>query len=203
MTDTTAVEDATEQLTESLRAARVLPVVRTESWTDTVTTCEQLVAAGLPLVEVTTTTPSWLKAAANVSRIPGVVMGVGTVTTVEQAGAAISNGARFLVSPCGAPEVRVVAERAGVPFVEGGMTPTEVLGSARLGIAKLFPAHVGGPAMLRDILTVARRSRIVPTGGIRLEDVPEWLDAGALAVGVGSDLRPGPDLPARLAAVLG
>lgn len=200
--DINAIDAATEKLTEALRAARVLPVVRTATMHEAVEVCEALAAAGLPLLEVTTTVPSWLKAAASVARFPDTIMGVGTVTTVEQARAAVSIGAAFLVSPCGAPEVREVAELNGVPFLEGGMTPTEVIGSARKGIAKLFPAHVGGPAMLRDIMTVAPRSRIVPTGGIRLEDVPTWLAAGAVAVGVGSDLRPGPDLPDRLAAVL-
>jgi len=193
---------ATDQLADALRAARVLPVVRAGTVKEAVGVCEALAAAGLPVLEVTTTIPDWPDAAAAVGRLPETIMGVGTVTTAEQARAAVGTGAAFLVSPCGAPEVREVAERSGIPFLEGGLTPTEVIGAARKGIAKLFPAHVGGPAMLKDVLTVAPGSRIVPTGGIRLEDVPKWLAAGALAVGVGSDLRPGPELPDRLAAVL-
>jgi 2-dehydro-3-deoxyphosphogluconate aldolase/(4S)-4-hydroxy-2-oxoglutarate aldolase len=83
------------------------------------------------------------------------------------------------------------------------LSPTELAAAlAAGGAAKLFPAHVGGAAYLRSILAVMPGARIVPTGGIRLKDVPAWLDAGAFAVGVGSDLLSG-DIEARLRAVLG
>jgi len=85
-----------------------------------------------------------------------------------------------------------------VPLLEGGMTPGEVLAASDRGVAKLFPAHVGGPALLRSILALSPQARIVPTGGIGLADVPAWLDAGAFAVGVGSELRPDPSAAAAL-----
>jgi 2-dehydro-3-deoxyphosphogluconate aldolase/(4S)-4-hydroxy-2-oxoglutarate aldolase len=201
--DTEAMsDDPVTRLTAALRAARILPVVRTADAAGAVEVSGRLRDAGLPIIELTTTIEGWQEAAAAVVHSGDVVVGVGTVTTADQARAAIDLGARFLVSPYGAPAVRAVAVEASVPFVEGGLTPSEVITSAGFGIAKLFPAHVGGPALLRDILTVRPGLRIVPTGGIGLGDVGTWLAAGALAVGVGSDLSSGPDIAGRVKAAL-
>ena len=84
------------------------------------------------------------------------------------------------------------------------VTPAEVLAAADGGIAKLFPAHAVGPRYLRSVLAVAPPgTRVVPTGGIALDDVAAWLDAGAYAVGIGSELAPGPESAERLAALRG
>jgi 2-dehydro-3-deoxyphosphogluconate aldolase/(4S)-4-hydroxy-2-oxoglutarate aldolase len=193
--------EAISELVDMLRASRILPVVRASTGEKARETCEELYAAGLRIIELTTTIPSWdqvlIELAGDRSDL---VIGVGTVVTSGDAGRAIDRGARFLVSPCQAEEVRAVSSATGVPFIEGGLTPSEVLSSARHGMAKLFPAHVGGVAFLRDILTVSPHALIVPSGGIRLTDAPAWLDAGALAVGVGGDLTAGGDLRQRLRA---
>lgn len=192
-----------EELEELLREARVVPVLRTRSVDAAVAAAARCFEAGLPLVELTATTPGWIEAVTEVrSRFPDRVVGVGTVLQAEQAVAAVSAGAHFLVSPCPAPAVREVA--AGrVPFVEGGMTVREVLDAADHGIAKLFPAHVGGPRFLSGLLALAPGARVVPTGGVALADVGDWLAAGALAVGVGSDLLAADDMTSALRAVLG
>ncbi|HEY2985955.1 MAG TPA: hypothetical protein VGJ38_17490 [Jatrophihabitantaceae bacterium] len=84
-------------------------------------------------------------------------------------------------------------------FIESGQTPTELMTALEIGgIAKLFPAHVGGPAYLRSFLSVAPGAKIVPTGGIPLGQIAEWLDAGAYAVGVGRDLTASGDIEARI-----
>ena len=127
-----------------------------------------------------------------------MVVGAGTLRTRADAERAIGGGAAFLVSPCPAPPVREVADAAGVPLLEGGLTPGEVLAASDRGIAKLFPAHVGGIGLLGSILALSPGARIVPTGGIALADVPAWLRAGAYAVGIGSELRPDPDVAAAL-----
>lgn len=78
----------------------------------------------------------------------------------------------------------------------------EVLTAAEYGVAKLFPAHVGGVDYLRSLLAVAPDAKIVPTGGISLVDVPVWLSAGAVAVGVGRDLLSCEDITASIRAVI-
>jgi 2-dehydro-3-deoxyphosphogluconate aldolase/(4S)-4-hydroxy-2-oxoglutarate aldolase len=85
-----------------------------------------------------------------------------------------------------------------MPFAEGGLTPRELAGAASRGVAKLFPAHLGGLPYLRSVLTVLPGARIIPTGGIAVEEVPRWLAAGAFAVGVGRDLDAAEDLEGKL-----
>jgi 2-dehydro-3-deoxyphosphogluconate aldolase / (4S)-4-hydroxy-2-oxoglutarate aldolase len=178
--------------TESaLDRAVVVPVVREESADEARSVAAWLIEQGLEIVELTASTPGWERA---VGSLEDVIVGVGTLRTREDAERAVAAGARFLVTPCPAPDVRAVADAANVPLLEGGLTPGEVLAAADRGIAKLFPAHVGGTALLRSILALSPGARIVPTGGIGLADVPAWLDAGAYAVGIGSELRPDPEV---------
>jgi 2-dehydro-3-deoxyphosphogluconate aldolase/(4S)-4-hydroxy-2-oxoglutarate aldolase len=189
---------------DAIAAARVLPVLRAPDAATALDQARRVLAAGLGVVELTATTPGWADALAALRReAPTATLGAGTVIDAPTAEAAVAAGAAFLVSPHAAPAVRAVAERAGVPFLEGALSPTELAAAlAAGGAAKLFPAHAGGPAYLRSVLAVMPGARIVPTGGIRLEDVPAWLEAGAFAVGVGSDLVSG-DIEGRLRAVLG
>ncbi len=148
-------------------------------------TARRLLDSGMSVIELTTTIASWESVLAVVRRDhPDATVGVGTISTPVQALAAQELGAHFLVSPWPAAGVREVAS---VPFLEGGFTPAELAAASRWGIAKLFPAHVGGPAYLRSMLAVLPGARIVPTGGIQPSEVDEWLAAGAFAVGIGAD----------------
>jgi 2-dehydro-3-deoxyphosphogluconate aldolase / (4S)-4-hydroxy-2-oxoglutarate aldolase len=190
-----------DEVADSIHRARILPVVRATSAERAAAMVSTLVTARAGAVEVTSTIPGWedVLAAACSDVIEGVV-GAGTITTAEQAERAIACGAEFLVSPHSAPAVRTVAATAGVLFIEGGFTPAEVADAAGRGPAKLFPAHVGGVSYLRSLLAVMPGARLIPTGGIPLPDVAQWLQAGAYAVGVGSDLFAG-DVAERLAAI--
>ncbi|MEV5752976.1 bifunctional 4-hydroxy-2-oxoglutarate aldolase/2-dehydro-3-deoxy-phosphogluconate aldolase [Actinoallomurus sp. NPDC052308] len=182
------------EIERAIGAGRVLPVLRTPDADGAVRAADTLLAAGLTVIELTATTPGWADALAGLRRAnPAAVLGAGTVTTAEDARRALDAGADFLVSPHPAEAVRAVAAETGTVFLEGGFTPGEVAAAAGRGIAKLFPAHVGGPAYLRSVLAVLPGARVVPTGGIALTDVPAYLEAGAYAVGVGSDLVKAPD----------
>jgi 2-dehydro-3-deoxyphosphogluconate aldolase / (4S)-4-hydroxy-2-oxoglutarate aldolase len=179
--------------------AVVVPVVREDGAERALVVAGWLIEQGLDVVELTASTPGWEPAVGELrASAPDVIVGVGTLRTRADAERAVAAGAQFLVTPCPAPEVRAVADAADVPLLEGGFTPGEVLAATDRGIAKLFPAHVGGTALLRSILALSPGARIVPTGGIRLANLPAWLDAGAYAVGIGSELRPDPDVAAVL-----
>jgi 2-dehydro-3-deoxyphosphogluconate aldolase / (4S)-4-hydroxy-2-oxoglutarate aldolase len=183
--------------------AVVVPVVREDAASRAIEVADWLIEQGLGVIELTASTPGWDGALAELrARAPGVLVGAGTLRTREDAQRAVGSGAAFLVSPCPAPPVREVADAAGVALLEGGLTPGEVLAASDRGIAKLFPAHVGGIGLLRSILALSPAARIVPTGGIALADVPAWLEAGAYAVGIGSELRPDPDVAAALRDML-
>lgn len=183
--------------------ARLLPVLRTPDAGGAVRAASTLLDAGLGVVELTATTPGWVDALRDVRRAyPGAVLGAGTVTTEADARRAVEAGADFLVSPYPAEAVRAFAADRGTVFLEGGFTPGEVAAASGRGIAKLFPAHVGGPAYLRSVLAVLPGARIVPTGGIGLSEVRAYLDAGAYAVGVGSELVKSPDPAAAVRELL-
>ncbi|GAB2885911.1 bifunctional 4-hydroxy-2-oxoglutarate aldolase/2-dehydro-3-deoxy-phosphogluconate aldolase [Streptomyces mayteni] len=188
-------------LIAALRAQRLLPVLRSPDVAAAVAAVRALVDAGCRVVELTTSTPDWPRALADCREGHGdALLGVGTVTTAEQAATAIGAGADFLVSPYPAPAVRAVAAGHGVTFVEGGFTPAEIADAAGRGPAKVFPAHVGGPRFLASLRAVLPDAALIPTGGVSVEQAPAYLDAGALAVGVGSGL---PEEPAALARLFG
>lgn len=194
---------ALEEIAAAVGAARLLPVVRVASADEALVISDRLGDAGLTVIELTATIPGWAGAVAALrERAPHLTVGAGTVTTADDARAAVDAGAHFLVSPYPAAAVRPVAASAGIPFLEGGFTPGEIADAASRGLAKLFPAHVGGPGYLRSVLAVLPSARIVPTGGIRLPDVATWLAAGAFAVGVGSDLTADGDIRTRIEQVV-
>jgi 2-dehydro-3-deoxyphosphogluconate aldolase/(4S)-4-hydroxy-2-oxoglutarate aldolase len=183
----------------AIARAIVVPVVREEGASEALAVAEWLLEQGLDVIELTASTPGWEDAVRKLrSAAPALTLGVGTVRARDDAERAIGCGADFLVSPCPAPAVRAAAAAGAIPFLEGGFTPGEVLAASDRGVAKLFPAHVGGPPLLRSIRALSPEARIVPTGGIGLGDVSAWLQAGAYAVGVGSELRPDPRVAATL-----
>ncbi len=179
---------------EALRAARVVAVLRAADEAALAAQLDHAVAGGVRALEITTTGAGWEKvlAAAASSAPEGTLVGAGTVTTTAQVEQALEAGATFLVSTYRvAPEV---LEAAGaIPFVQGGFTPAEIAGVAALpgagtGVAKLFPATTGGIAHLRAVKDVLPEVAIMPTGGISPATAADWLDAGALAVGIGGAL---------------
>jgi 2-dehydro-3-deoxyphosphogluconate aldolase/(4S)-4-hydroxy-2-oxoglutarate aldolase len=195
---------AIDELEARLRRARVVPVIRVGDAGQAQDLVARLLEADLDTIELTTTIPGWQDVLAAVRALsPELSVGVGTIRSTGQAREAASAGADFCVSPSAVPGAWGVLNAAGIPFVEGGFTPTEILDAASRGIAKLFPAHLGGGSQyVRSLLAVAPDARIVPTGGIPLSDVGEWLAAGAVAVGVGSDLTAPGDITSRLREVV-
>ena len=187
----------------ALGRGRLLPILRTASADAAVAATARLAAAGIEVIELTTTTPDWEAALARARAAhPVAAIGMGTIADAQLAERALALGAAFLVSPWPVPDVRALAMEAGVPLMEGGFTPGEVADATSRGVAKLFPAHVGGPQYLRGLLAVLPGRRIVPTGGIALAAVGSWLEAGAYAVGVGSDLLRVEDVGAAVAAAV-
>jgi 2-dehydro-3-deoxyphosphogluconate aldolase/(4S)-4-hydroxy-2-oxoglutarate aldolase len=192
-----------EAVFDRIRRARLVPVIRVQEAPTALDLVERLLAGGLDVIEITTTIDGWDQVLRTVRETyPGLCAGAGTVTTPAFAERAVAVGAEFCVSPCLVPTVRTALGPTGVPLLEGGLTPTEVLGAARHGVAKLFPAHVGGVRYLRSLLAVAPDARIMPTGGIPLAEAAQWLEAGAFAVGIGGDLTAPGDIGARVREAL-
>ncbi len=177
------------QIIEELRRSRLLAIVRYRGGGDTVGAIRTMAAAGLSTVEVTTHTPDWPSVvAAAVS--DGLTAGVGTVTTLAQLDDAAAAGATFIVSPGLDVELARAALERGIEPLPGVATATEVLTAQRAGVAlfKLFPAGALGIAYLSQLRGPFADVDFVPTGGIAIDAVRTWLDTGAFAVALGSDL---------------
>jgi 2-dehydro-3-deoxyphosphogluconate aldolase / (4S)-4-hydroxy-2-oxoglutarate aldolase len=148
-----------------------------------------LVRGGIEQVEVTIDTPGALEAVA-VAAGEGRTVGVGTIVDSEQVRAAAAAGARFVVSPGLVPEVIETAFALGLEPMPGVFTATEILTASAAGarVMKLFPASAGGPSYLRALRGPFPTIAIIPTGGVRIEEVQAYLEAGATAIALGSDL---------------
>lgn len=170
---------------------RLIGIIRTDDAESAVATADALVAAGLRSIEITLTNPGALPAiAATAAAHPASVIGAGSVLDDTSAVAAVRAGAQFLVTPTVSAGTIAAANRYGVPIIAGAATPTEMLFALELGATavKLFPASVVGPGWVRDVRAALPQLPIVPTGGVGLDDVIDWLDAGATAVAVGGAL---------------
>ncbi|WP_283134607.1 bifunctional 4-hydroxy-2-oxoglutarate aldolase/2-dehydro-3-deoxy-phosphogluconate aldolase [Rhizohabitans arisaemae] len=150
-----------------------------------------LSTGGVRLAEITLTSPGALAAIRRWSAREDVAAGAGTVRTVADARAAIEAGARFLVTPVTVPDVLALARDAGVPVACGALTPTEIETAWRHGAAvvKVFPVSaVGGAAYLRAVREPLDDVPLLPTGGVRWEDVAGYARIGCAGVGVGASL---------------
>lgn len=177
---------------EAIAAAGIVAVLRASDAGRFERVAEVLVEAGVTCVEFTLTSRGAVEALRRfAARMPaGVTLGAGTVLEPETADAAIDAGASYLVSPTVGLDVIERARRRGVAALPGAFTPTEILRAWRAGAdaVKLFPASVGGPAYLRAVKAPMPEVPLVPTGGVGLEEIGRYLDAGALAVGLGGPL---------------
>ena len=173
--------------------AGIVPVLRARSTKEALALVAAMVAGGITVMEVTTIMPS----AAEVLRLlraeygDALLLGSGTITTVEQCEQTLAAGAEFVVSPSVQPEVIAHTKASGKLMVSGALTPTEILTAWRAGadVVKVFPCSaMGGASYLRAIRSPFPDIPLLPTGGITLATASEFLDAGAIALGVGGDL---------------
>lgn len=173
-----------------LAAARFVPVLRTAAADTALAAARALLAGGCATVEVAFTTPD-AAAVLRALAAEGHFVGAGTVLERAQAVAAVEAGARYLVSPVTDQALLAWAAAHDVLCVPGALTPGEVVAAMRAGapVIKLFPVDsVGGPRYLTRLREPLPGARFLPTGGITLELAPDYLAAGAIAVGVGGAL---------------
>jgi 2-dehydro-3-deoxyphosphogluconate aldolase/(4S)-4-hydroxy-2-oxoglutarate aldolase len=174
-----------DEFVQFYRRERASAILRTRSEEAAGPAMEAAVRAGFRVIEFTLTVPRALDRIAEFSRRDGLVVGAGTVLTVEEARASVEAGAGFLVSPVTDEAVVEEARRLGVAMLPGAFTPTEMLRAHRAGatLVKLFPGPGTGPDYLRAVLGPLPFLRVVPTNGVDRANVSEWLAAGAVAVG--------------------
>ncbi len=181
----------TTDLRSVLPEPAVVAVLRTATAGRALEMADALISGGVTVLEVTTSIPG---AAGVVGELVGddrLVVGAGTVTDLEQLETMLEAGARFVVSPGLAGDVLTAGLAHGIPVIPGVLTPSEVISATRLGATtvKLFPAGTVGPAHLAALTSVFPDVGFVPTGGVDASNLARWLDAGSVAIGVGSVLE--------------
>ncbi|WP_215224012.1 bifunctional 4-hydroxy-2-oxoglutarate aldolase/2-dehydro-3-deoxy-phosphogluconate aldolase [Echinicola shivajiensis] len=180
-----------EAIRDIILKEKLIAIVRTKAQKDVPTIVEGLVAGGIRVLEITSNTPGFdLLIKENRKQYPDVLIGAGTVTNASIAEKAIKAGAQFLVSPNTQAELVNIAHDNHIPIIMGALTPTEIGDAVDLGadIVKLFPASNFGSSYLKAIRGPFDEAKFFAVGGIDLYNMCEWLDAGALGLGLGSVL---------------
>lgn len=181
-----------EEIRDALVDERVVPVLRLDTAELTQKAVRCLADVGFRCVEITLTTPDALALIASFAKEKKLVVGAGTVLDATSGEECLEAGAQFLVSPYVCKDLAKVAHDAGRAALIGAFTPTEVMAAHREGadIVKVFPASSGGPAHVKHLKSVFPHVALCPTGGVSLENMQEFLDAGASLVGIGNAIVP-------------
>jgi len=192
---------------ESLKEIGVVAVIRADNSADLTDVGDALCAGGVKHIEITMTVPGALgviEKAVGRLRDLEVYIGAGTVLDSETARLAILAGASYIVSPVFRPDVVAVCKRYSIAVMPGAMTPTEVLDAWEAGadVVKIFPAGVGGPQFFKDLKGPFPHIEIMPTGAVNRETAPQFIKAGACAIGVGGELAGKPLIAARKFATI-
>jgi len=182
-------QEAFEQKLES--RLPVIAIIRGESaGVDPAATLQWLARSGIEMLEVTTNTPQWPDVVDQARQAGFAEVGVGTVLTGSHVTEAAAAGATFTVAPGLDVDVVAACERADIAHLPGVMTPSDIQQAirVRMTLLKLFPAGSLGVDYLRSLQGPFDSVSFIPTGGVSVETATTWLDAGAVAVGIGGKL---------------
>ena len=182
-----------EEIAQRIRNIGIVPVVRAASAQQAMLAAEAVCAGGIPIVEITMTVPGAIELIAKLVKgvASNVLVGAGTVLDAETAQRCIDAGAQFLVSPGFDLETVQLAKRAGTLIVAGALTPTEVIAAWKAGsdLVKIFPCGtVGGARYIKALKAPLPQIPMVPTGGVNLSTAADFIQAGAVALGIGGEL---------------
>lgn len=183
-----------QQTVQRMCEKGIIAVVRADSSDQLLQVGEALLAGGVECIEITMTTPNALEVIAACRKQLGdeALIGVGSVTSAMVANQAIDAGAQYVVCPIFKTEIIGAAHRAEVPCLPGAFTPTEIITATDHGadMVKVFPAGRLGPKFFKDVLAPLPHLKLTPTGGVNLDTAAEFIQAGAVTLGVGSAMVP-------------
>ena len=180
-----------ETISQRIADNTIIAIVRSSQPIDLLQLVASYAKGGVTTIEITMNTPGALAAVQQIAEsMPEVQIGVGTVRNTGEAGQAIEHGAQYLVTPIMDPEIIEIAHKNDIPVVMGAFSPTEIYNAHQYGadFIKLFPAGNLGVSYMKAALAPMPPMRMVPTGGINLDNAQEWLKAGATGLGIGSSL---------------
>jgi len=179
-----------------ITATGLVAVVRAASAEDAERIAGACMEGGVTAIEITFTVPAAHEVISGLAkRFPKerLLIGAGTVLDEETARIAILAGAQFIVSPSLSARTAQLCRRYQVPYMPGAGTAAEVLQALEEGadIVKVFPGEVLGPAFVKAILGPLPHAPLMPTGGVAVDNAADWIRAGCVALGVGSNLTAG------------
>lgn len=181
-----------KEIVTAVEKSGIVAVIRMQETQKLLRVIDAIREGGVEMIEITMTVPNALEMISETTAAlgPDVPVGVGSVITADAAHAAVDAGASFIVSPVFKAEVVRAAHERGVPAMPGAFTPTEVLAAHEAGadVIKVFPADVVGMPFFKGVLAPMPFLKLMPTGGVTLDNAGDWVGAGAVAVGVGSAL---------------
>jgi 2-dehydro-3-deoxyphosphogluconate aldolase / (4S)-4-hydroxy-2-oxoglutarate aldolase len=181
-----------EEILNELTRLGAVAVIRMSDSEKLKRVSEAIHMGGVSAIEITMTTPNALAVIENLSKTMGndIIVGVGSVLNPQTAIDAINAGAQFVVSPVFKPDIVETVKKLNIPMMPGAFTPTEIQAAYEQGadIVKVFPADIVGMAFFKAIKGPMPYLKLMPTGGVTLNNAGEWLKAGACAVGVGTAL---------------
>lgn len=178
---------------ERIHLTGIVAVIRAESAETGKKIADAVFEGGISAIEVTMTVPGAvgiIEELAEYYKDEDIVLGAGTILDPETARLCILAGAQYIVSPCFKPGIITMCNRYSVPAMPGVGTITELVNAMEMGadVVKAFPGEVLGPAFIKAAMGPLPNARIMPTGGVALSNLEEWLKAGAFALGMGSAL---------------
>lgn len=186
------MDSPTLSCAEAIGQGGLVAILRANSAQGVAEAAHALVRGGVPALEVTLNTPEALKIIAQLrAELAGVArVGAGTILDAADARHAIEAGAEFIVTPTLQMDSIAQCKGAGVPILCGCLTPTEALAAHRAGadFIKIFPATSVGPGYIKDVLAPLPFLRLVPTGGVNLDNLAQFFQAGCAAVAIGGQL---------------
>jgi 2-dehydro-3-deoxyphosphogluconate aldolase / (4S)-4-hydroxy-2-oxoglutarate aldolase len=189
------------EITAAIEELGVVAIIRMRDSAAVRGVVEALAEGGVRALEVTMTVPRAIELIAELApTLPGdFLLGAGTLLDAETTKRAVDAGAQFIVSPVFRPEVITAGHEQHVPVMPGCFTPTEILAAWDAGadVVKVFPVTSVGPGYIKDIRGPLPQVKLMPTGGVTIDNVGDWLRAGAVAVGVGSALLDAKAINAR------
>ncbi len=185
-----------EQVIQKMTETGLVAVVRAKNAEEAIKISDACLAGGCSSIELTFTVPGAnkvIEALAAKYQNGEMLLGAGTVLDAETARMAILSGANYVVSPAFNAECAKLCNRYRIPYIPGCMTITEVITAMEAGadIIKIFPADLFGPKIIKDIKGPLPQAKMMPTGGVDVSNVDQWIKAGAVCVGAGSSLTAG------------
>ena len=185
------------QIVQKLTEYGIVAVIRANSKEEGVKIVDAVTKGGINAIEVTMTVPGAIDVIKELTEIykdnAEVLIGAGTVLDPETARACILAGAKYIVSPSLNPDTIRLCNRYRIAVMPGVMTVKEAIEALELGveIVKVFPGNVFGPQIISSLKGPLPQANFMPTGGVSLDNVKDWIKAGAVAVGTGGDLTRG------------